>query len=202
MAHEVTLENRAKQIFAKRGGTLRTREALRFGIHPRTLYQLRDEGELVQLSRGLYRLASLDTDDPDLLTVAKRIPKGVLCLISALSYHDITTEVPHEIHVALPKSVKAPRIDHPPLRFFYFSGPAYSTGIERHTVSDAKLKVYSAPKTVVDCFRFRNQLGLDVAIEALKLCLERRLARPAKIMRLAEGGRVAKVIRPYLEALT
>jgi predicted transcriptional regulator of viral defense system len=192
----------AEALFRKHGGMLRTSEATALGIHPRTLYRLRDENRLVTVSRGLYRLADLpELSDPDLVSVAARIPQAVICLISALAIHEITTEIPHEVSIALPRTVKRPRLDHPPLRIFWFSGDALTEGIEEHKIDGVKVRVYGPEKTVADCFKFRNKIGLDVAIEALKLCRERKGSTPRKLFHYARICRVERVMRPYLEAL-
>ena len=118
-------------LFREQGGTLRTNEAIALGIHPRTLYAMRDAGILDQLSRGLFRLADLPPlGHPDLVPVALRVPDGVFCLLSALSLHDLTTQIPHEVYLALPRGADRPRLDHPPLRAFWFTGRAFSEGIE------------------------------------------------------------------------
>ncbi len=192
----------ALTIFQEHGGMLRTSRALALGIHPETLYQFRDAGELVEVSRGLYRLASLPTlSHPDLVAVASKIPSGVICLISALSFHGITTEVPHEVQIALPPGSARRRLAHPPLRVFQFSGAAFEQGIEVHQVDGVALKVYGPEKTVADCFRFRNKVGLSVAIEALRLCRERRHATPRTLLEFARADRVERVMMPYLEAV-
>lgn len=192
----------AVTMFRKRGGMLRASEAIALGIHPRTLYRLRDENRLVTVSRGLYRLADLpELSDPDLVSVATRIPQAVICLISALAFHEITTEIPHEVSIALPRTVKRPRLDYPPLRVFWFSGDALTEGIEEHKIDGVKVRIYGPEKTVADCFKFRNKIGLDVAIEALKLCRERKGSTPRKLLHYARVCRVERVMRPYLEAL-
>ncbi len=188
--------------FRARGGVLRTAEALRLGIHPRTLYQLRDQGRIEAISRGVYRLAELPPlSHPDLVTVALRVPSGVVCLVSALAVHEITTEVPHEVQIALPRGTKSPKIDHPPLRVFRFSEPALSLGIQTVELDGTGVRIYDPAKTIVDCFRYRNKLGVDVAIEALKLSMERKLARPADLLRYARKCRAERVMLPYIEAL-
>ena len=185
------------------GGMLRTSEAIRLGIHPRTLYMMRDEGLIVQVSRGLFRLAHLDSlSEPDLVTIAYKVPRAVICLISALSYHDITTEIPHEVHVALPRDVKAPRLDHPPIRVFRFSGESLKEGIEEHRVDSITVKIYSPEKTVADCFKFRGKVGNDVAIEALKDYIQLPGADIEELLRFARINRVEQIMRPYLEAVT
>lgn len=195
-------ETQAVRRFRASGGVLRTGEALRLGIHPRTLYQLRDEGRIEAISRGVYRLADLPPlAYPDLAIVALRVPSGVVCLISALAFHEITTEVPHEVHIALPRGTKMPKLDHPPLRVFRFSEPGLSVGVQTVKLDRIDVHLYDPAKTVVDCFRYRNKLGVDVAIEALKLCIERKLARPADLLRYARECRAERVMLPYVEAL-
>jgi predicted transcriptional regulator of viral defense system len=192
----------AETLFREHGGILRASEAIALGIHPRTLYRLRDENRLVAVSRGLYRLAELpEFSEPDLIPIAARIPQAVICLISALAFHEITTEIPHEISIALPRTVKRPRLDYPPLRVFWFSGEALTAGVEEHKIDGVVVNVYGPEKTVADCFKFRNKIGLDVAIEALKLCHERKGATPRKLQHFARICRVERVMRPYLEAL-
>jgi len=195
-------DNHAVEVFQKHGGLLRTKEALELGIHPRTLYRLRDQGVVDQISRGIYRLASLpELAHPDLVTVALRVPRAVVCMVSALSYHDATGEVPHEVQIALPRGTKTPQLDHPPLRVFRFSGPALAQGVEVVQLDGVDVRIYSLAKTVVDCFRFRNKLGADVAIEALDEAIRRKAVRPSEILQYARGCRVESVILPYLEAI-
>lgn len=195
-------KHRALSIFREHGGVLRTKEALAAGVHPRTLYRLRDEGVLDQVSRGVYRLAALaPLTHPDLVTVALRVPSAVVCLVSALAYHEATDEVPHEVHVALPPGAKPPRLDHPPVRVFHFSGASLSEGVEVAHLDGVVVRVFGLAKTIVDCFRFRNKLGLDVAIGALDTGLRRKGVRPAQILHYARLCRAEKVILPYVEAM-
>jgi len=192
---------RALTFFRSKGGILRTKDALALGVHPRTLYALRDEGELEQISRGIHRLADLPPlTHPDLVTVALRIPAATICLISALDYHEITTQIPHEIYVALPKGTTTPRLDHPPLRVFRFSGPALTIGVESVDLDGVPVRIYGLAKTVVDCFRMRNRIGLDVALEALRLGMEKGL-RPTDLFVIARKCGVARVMTPYIEAM-
>ena len=191
----------AVALFRGRGGALRTSEAIALGIHPRTLYAMRDAGALEQLSRGLFRLADLPPlGHPDLVPVAIRVPDGVLCLLSALSLHDLTTQIPHEVYLALPRGADKPRLKHPPLRLFWFTGPAYSEGVEMRTLDGVRVRVYGAAKTVADCFKYRNKIGLDVAVEALRRFLRGRGAKADDLLRYARICRVEKVLRPYIEA--
>jgi predicted transcriptional regulator of viral defense system len=193
----------AVEAFRKNGGVLRTSQAIRLGIHPRTLYQMRDANRIAQISRGVYRLADLpEVTNPDLVAVATRVPEAIICLVSALAFHEITTEVPHEVYIALPPGINKPRIDYPPLRDFRFSKETLSVGVEKQRVDSVTVKVFDPEKTVADCFKFRNKIGLDVALEALKLCRARRGFQLSKLIRYAKICRVERVMRPYLEALS
>ena len=194
--------SRVEEAFLRHGGILKTSQALEAGIHPRTLYALRDNGVITALSRGIYCLAGRDdVSEPDIVSIALRVPRGVVCLISALSYHDITTEIPHELSVAIPRGVTPARIGYPPVRFFLYGKAVYEAGIETHELNKVSVRIYSPEKTVADCFRFRNKIGLDVAIEALKLVRERKKSSPRQLLHYARICRVERVMRPYLEAL-
>lgn len=202
MDHQGSRFDRALAIFREQGGIMRTAGALRAGIHPTTLYAMRDSGMLEVVSRGVYRLGgSPPLGNPDLVTVATRIPAGVICLISALAFHEITTQIPHEVHVALPRGAEEPRLDHPPIMTYRFSSQAFASGVEAHELDGVRVNIYSAEKTLADCFKFRNKIGLDTAVEALRLYRERRSIKVNDLMRYAEICRVGKIIRPYLEAL-
>jgi predicted transcriptional regulator of viral defense system len=192
----------AKDIFRKHGGILRTSDALKEGIHPRVLYFMRDNNELEVLCRGTYRLAELGPiDQQDIVTVTSKVKSGVICLISALSFHEITTQIPHEVYVAISRTMAYPRLKYPPSRFFRFSDDAFRAGIEVHKISGVDINIYSPEKTVVDCFKYRNKIGLDVAIEALKFWRKKKNARINKLIEYAKICRVYNVIKPYAEAM-
>ena len=194
-AHEI-------KAFQENGGLLRTSEALRLGIHPRTLYAMRAEGVIESISRGIHRLTRRKPlENPDLAVVALRIPQGVISLISALAFHNITTQVPHEVYIALKKGAEKPRLQYPPARFVWLSPAAFDAGVQTHKLGSIMLRVYSPEKTVADCFKFRNKIGLDVAIEALKFCRQRRHSDVTALMRFAKVDRVERVMKPYLEAI-
>ncbi len=197
----ISSEKRAFQIFRENGGVLRTSEILRFGIHPRTLYQLRDTSQVIELSRGVFRLSDLPAlENSDLVTISKRVPAGVICLISALQFHGITDEIPHEVYLAIQKGKEKPKVDYPPARVFHFSTGTYAAGFEEHDLDGTKVKVYSKEKTIADCFKFRNKIGLDVALNGLRQCLVTGGSIP-EILKFARLCRVENVIRPYLEAI-
>lgn len=192
----------ASTIFRRHGGILRMSEAIREGISRRTLYAMRDSGVLEQLSRGVYRLASMPgLEAPDLVTAASRVPNGVICLISALAFHDLTTQVPHAVDIAVPKGTETPRVDYPPLNVYWFSGKAFTEGIETRMTDGVALRIYSAEKSVADAFKFRNKIGMEVALEALRSWRKRRGARVEDLLAQAKNCRVERVMRPYLEAV-
>lgn len=186
----------------KLGLTFRSSQALEQGIHPRDLYRLRDEGALEQISRGFYRQGNKEAlSEPDLVIVASRAPHAVICLISALSFHKITTQIPHRVSIAIQKDSRAPRIDWPPILVHKFSPKSYAAGVEEHKIDDISVKVYSVEKTLIDCFKFRNKIGMDVVLEALKLYKESKKPDVNALYNYAKICRVEKAIMPYLEAM-
>jgi len=198
----VPQERKVIEAFRRAGGVLRTAQALRIGVHRRDLYALRDAGVLESLSRGVYRLAELPPlADPDLVTVATRMPKAVIALVSALHVHGLTTEIPHEVSIGLPRGTARPRLDWPPLRIYRMSGAMFTSGIETHERDGIAIRVYGAAKAVADCFKFRSRVGVEVALEALRTGLAERKFTPAQILSAAKLCRVAAVVRPYLKAV-
>ena len=176
-------------------------EALARGFSRYQFYQLRDEGLIEPVSRGLYRLADLPPiENPDLVAAATRFPSAVLCLISALDWHGITTQIPHQVHLAVARDARLPVLDYPPVAGDRFSGLAFSAGIEQVDVDGITLNVYNPEKTLADCFKFRNRIGMDVVLEALELYRIRKTFLPGKLMEYARICRVATVMAPYVEA--
>ena len=192
---------KALTLFAAHGGLLRTKEALALGIHPRTLYALRDAGHLERLSWGLYRLSDLPPlSHPDLVVVARRFPDVVICLISSLDFHGLTTQIPHVVDVAIEQGATRPSLDYPPLRIFHFSGPAWSEGVETHKLDEARVHIYGPAKSVADAFSHRHKLGRDLALEALALYRKHPDFAVGDLLHYARICRVEAVMRPYLEA--
>ncbi|MGE4420608.1 MAG: type IV toxin-antitoxin system AbiEi family antitoxin domain-containing protein [Sulfurimonas sp.] len=190
------------KIFRKCGGQLRMSEAIEHGITRYMLYSFRDKGIIDQISRGVYRLSELPpVSNPDLVTVALRYPNAVVCLISALSFHEITTQIPHKVSIAIPRNSYPPSLEYPPLLVHRFTDQAYQAGIEEHQIDGVTVKVYSQEKTLADCFKFRNKIGMDVVLEALKLYKRRKKFDHRKILEYAKICRVDKIVRPYLEAI-
>jgi predicted transcriptional regulator of viral defense system len=180
---------------------LKMTEAIRAGVHRRTLYALRDAGILEQLGRGLYRLAEApQLGNPDLVAVARRVPKGVVCLLSALAYHGLTTQITHEVYLAVPRNAEPPRIDYPPVRVFRVGKRAFAEGIETHELDDFPVRIYSREKTLADCFKYRTTVGLDTAVEALRRYRDQGRVNVDAILCAARACRVENIMRPYLEA--
>lgn len=198
----IELFEEAKQVIRDIGcSTVTATQTIEAGVHPRTLYQMRDEGVIVQLARGLYCLPENVPVNFDITVVATKYPKAVICLVSALSFHELTTQIPHAVSIALPKGTTTPKLKYPPINVHRFSDDAYSEGIETHTIDKMKVKIYSIEKTIADCFKFRNKLGMDIVLEALKLYKVRKDFDVTKLMKYAKICRVEKIMKPYLEML-
>ncbi len=181
---------------------MRMSEALAAGLSRYQLYRLRDQGVIECISRGLYRLSDLPPiTNPDLVTVASQYPKAVLCLISALAWHGITTQVPRHVHLAVSRNARLPELEYPPVHSYRFATAAFAAGIEPDFIDGIKIQVYNAEKTVADCFKFRNKIGHDVALEALNLYRTRKRFDPVALLNYARVCRVEQVMRPYLEAV-
>jgi predicted transcriptional regulator of viral defense system len=187
--------------FAKKHGMVRVRDAVKEGIHPENLRRLCKKGLLVKMARGIYIPADSEiSQNVGLAQISKRVPNGVICLLSALQFHDIGTQSPFEVWVAIDQKAAAPRIDYPPIRIVRFSGKALSEGIEIHQIEGVEVEIYNKAKTIADCFKFRNKIGLDIALEALKDSRQRKLCTNDEIWKYAKLCRVSNVMKPYLEA--
>ena len=192
---------KAKKIFNKNHGILRTCRAIELGIHPRTLYSMEKKNIIEKMSRGVWRLIDHIPENLDLVTVALAIPKGVICLISALSYYDLTTQIPRKIDIALLRNSKKPTLNYPPIRILYFSKKMFEIGIKKYKIDNVEIKIFSREKTIVDCFRLRNKIGLDVAIEALKFYLRDDKSNIKHLLHLAKHCRIFNIIKPYIEGI-
>lgn len=187
---------------ARKTGWLRATDVGAADVARVTLARMVSSGQLERVARGLYRLPTRDASQHfELAAVARKAPQGVFCLLTALQFHELTTQLPWQVWVGMPRGSHCPRVDQPPLRMVQFTGEHYSYGIEEHRRDNTTLRVYSVAKTVADCFKHRNKIGLDVAIEALKDAVSHRRASFDDIGRAAEVCRVAMVMRPYLETL-
>ncbi|MEN8255977.1 MAG: type IV toxin-antitoxin system AbiEi family antitoxin domain-containing protein [Verrucomicrobiota bacterium] len=185
----------------KRKVIVRSSDLEQAGLPRNYLYTLCRKGLLKRIARGLYALPDMMlSEHAALAETAKRVPHAVACLLSALDFHGITTQLPHEVWIAVPRGAWRPRIEYPPLHLTYMSGDAYSFGIQKHDIAGVSVKIYSPAKTVADCFKFRNTVGLDVAIEALRETWRSRKASIDELMEAAGVCKVSKVMRPYMEA--
>jgi predicted transcriptional regulator of viral defense system len=186
----------------QRTGAARSRELEAVGVPRALLSRLAATGELLRLGRGLYALPDFQgTEHSALLAVAKRAPHAVFCLLTALRLHELTSQAPFEVWIAIGNKEHSPRLDYPPLRIVRFSSAALATGVETRRVDGTPVRVTSAAKTVADCFKFRNKIGIDVALEALREARRAKKASADELWRYARLNRVANVMRPYLEAV-
>jgi len=195
-------ETKYKKIFSNHKGILRASTAIELGVPKHVLYEMVKTGELVREAQGIYRLSESDPlGNPDLVNISLRVPYAVFCLISALYFHELTTQIPHQVYFALPRDVKTPKIQYPPISVFHFSEEPYQAGIVEHELDGVKVKIYDREKTVADCFKFRQKVGMDVALEALKDYLSQPRPNVSLLLKYARVNRVEKIMRPYLEAL-
>ena len=187
---------------AEKKGIIKASDLEAEGISRNYLFKLLNDGNLQKISRGLYSLPNASfTENVNLIEIAERVPNAVICLISALSFHHLTTQIPHEVWITIPRGAWRPVIDYPPLNLTYVSGDAYSFGIQKQKIQGIEVKIYNPAKTVADCFKFRNKVGLDVAIEALRDSLQSRKVTVDELTNAAKICKVFKVMLPYLEAI-
>ncbi len=183
-------------------GVVRPQDLKAQGIAPTSLYQLYRQGKVIRTSRGIYTLADTDfTEHHSLVEICKRVPHGCICLLSALHFHTLGTQNPFEVWLAIDRKARRPRVAYPPLRVLRFSGAALHEGIEEHQIEGVTVRVYSIAKTVADCFKYRNKIGLDVALEALRACRTERRCTHQELWHYAQINRVTHVMKPYLEAV-
>src|SRR6266436_4190229 len=186
----------------KKAGILRPRDLQSHGIPRLYLRMAADEGSIMRVGRGLYiAQGTRPTEHHSLAKASKRVPHGVVCLLSALRFHDLTTQSPFQVWMAIDVKARSPKEEIIPLRIVRFSGQALTAGVETRTIEGVKVKVYNPAKTVADCFKYRNKIGLDVAIEALRDCWRKKSATADQLWHYAKVCRVANVMRPYLESV-
>ena len=186
----------------KQMGIIRPRDVEQVGISREYLRRLFLTGKLVRIGRGLYALPdTLTSEYFTLAEVAKHSPNAVICLLTALQFHNLTTQVPHQVWIAIENKQRKPKFDYPPIEVVRFSGLAFKFGVKIHTVNSVEVKVYNPAKTVADCFKFRNKIGLDVAIEALRETWRSKKATMDELWEVSKVCRVSNVMRPYLESI-
>jgi len=199
--HHDTHTHRVLDLLARKG-MLRPSDLDAIGAPRVVLTRMTAKGLLEKVGRGIYRLTeSQSSEHESLATIATKVPQAVFCLLTALQFHELTTQLPRQIWIAMPRGSHTPRIDYPPIKMVQFAGTAYSEGIEVFERDQVKLRVYCVAKTVADCFKHRNKIGLDVALEALKDARAQKKASADEIWRYAKICRVSNVMRPYLEAI-
>ena len=197
----ISKEKNAIRIIKANKGIIRTNEAIKKHIHPRILYSLRDQGALEHISYGLYKLKQNKIVHPDFVTVALRAPTGVICLVSALAFHRLTTQIPHKVWLAVKRDTSKPRINYPPISIHQFSDQSFSSGINKHIFNNISVKIYNPEKTIADCFKFRDKIGMSIVLEALAFYKERKVFNPSKLIKYARICRVENIMKPYVESI-
>jgi len=186
----------------KKKGMIKSNDLEKIGVYRNLIYDMCNEGLLVRQSRGIYSAPNVDfAEYPSFVEVCKKSESSIICLLSALSFHGITTQLPHEVWIAVKRGSWIPKYDNPPVNVTVVSVESFDFGVEKHRINGVEIKVYNVAKTVADSFKFRNKIGLDVAIEALKETMKSRKASVDEIMKAAKICRVDRVILPYLEAI-
>lgn len=191
-----------KKFFQNNGGVVRFSAILKAGFHPDSLNLLEKEGKVEKIARGLYRETNYPAGShPDLVIAALQAPRGVVCLLSALSFYEVTSEIPKYVDLAIPQGTHANKINYPPVKFYRFGAKTWKAGIEEHEIEGHRIRVYSLAKTVADCFKFRNKIGMDVTRDALKVAVMEKGIKPKEIIQYAKICRVANIIKPILEVI-
>ena len=189
-------------FFKKRGGLVGYSEILKAGFDKVLIKSVLSSGRIQKIDRALYRLSDGSSlSNPDLVAISIKVPKGIICLLSALAFHEATNEVPRYVDVAILRGTHANKIKYPPVRFYRFSNKTWKAGIEEHRIEGHSVRIYSLSKTIADCFKFRNKIGLDVAIEALRETWRNKRATMDELWEAAKVCRVSNVMRPYLESI-
>ncbi len=198
----VPRESQLLQVI-RRMGIVRAADLEAQGIPRAQIYRLVRKGLVKRQARGIYIISKHPiTAEHTMAQVAKRVPAGVFCLLTALRFHELTTQAPSEVWIALAEKARKPKLDYPRLRVARFSGPALTEGIETHRLEGVQVRIYSAAKTVADCFKYRNKIGIDVAVEALRDFSRRHRGGATELARYARICRVTRVMQPYLDAIT
>jgi len=195
-------DERLYDVFNKRNGFARTKDILEAGIHRRDIKRLRDEEQIVRVKRGFYRLSEIPLiSNQGFVDIASAVPDGVICLLSALSYYELTTFNPSVISMALHRGSRKSKIEYPPVEFYYFSTKQFEAGIDTIRIDGHKIHIYSPEKTICDCIRYRNKLGLDVAKEGLTEYLKRKNRNLEKLLEYAEVCRVRPLLQEWLNII-
>jgi len=190
------------QFLKQKGGMASFSELDKAGFNKAIIKVSLANENINRLDRGLYSLSEgMSFSNPDLIAISIKIPKGIVCLLSALSFHEATDEIPKYVDVAIPRGTHESRIKYPPVRFYRFATDTWRAGVEKHEIEGHEIKIYSLAKTIVDCFKFRNRIGINVAREALKIAVTEKHVKPTDIMEYAKICRVDRLIKPILETM-
>lgn len=196
------IQGSLENLFHQNGGQLHMSQALAAGISRTHFYTLRNRGVIQEITRGVYRLSTLPPlSHPDFVIASLRFPKSVICLLSALAFHQLTTHIPHTVNLAVRRTTRLPQLNFPPIQAHRFSDASFSAGIEQYTIDNVPIKIYDPEKTLVDCFKFRHKIGMDIFLEALKNYKKNYRVKANQIINYAKLCRVDTIMRPYLESL-
>lgn len=188
--------------FKTHGGVARFSSIRKAGFHPDQIKKAEDEGKIEKVGRGLYKITNDDIGShPDYLIASLQTSKGVICLLSALYFYGATNEIPRFVDIAISTGARANKIKYPPVKFYRFSQKTWNAGVEQHDIEGHTVKIYSLAKTVADCFKFRNRIGINIAREALKISVTEKHIKPTDIMKYAKICRVDRIIKPILEIM-
>jgi len=190
------------QFLKQKGGMASFSELDKAGFNKALIKVSLENDNIERLDRGLYGLSEgMSFSNPDFVAISIKIPKGIVCLLSALAFHEATNEIPKYIDVAIPRGTHESKVKYPPVKFYRFAHDAWKAGVEKHKIEGHKIKVYSLAKTVADCFKFRNRIGINIAREALKIAIIEKQIKPKEIMKYAKICRVDRIIKPILESI-
>ena len=199
------MEKKTDQIieyFKSCGGIVRFSSIRKAGFHPDLIKKTENKGKIEKIGRGLYKLAGDNIGShPDCLIASIQTSQGVICLVSALYFHEATNEIPRFVDIAIPTGARANKIEYPPVKFYRFSQNTWKTGVEKHGIEGHTVKIYSLAKTIADCFKFRNRIGINIAREAMKVAINEKHIKPKDIMKYAKICRVDRIIKPILETM-
>ena len=195
-------DERIHKVFKKHKGFARTKDILAAGIHTRNIKRAREEGQIIQVKRGLYRLAEIPLiSNQGFIDLARAVPDGVICLLPALSYYELTTFNPSVISMAICRGSREPKINYPPVEFYHFSKKQFEAGLSKIKIKGHEIRIYNPEKTICDCFRYRNKLGLDIAKEGLSEYLKRKDRDLEKLLEYAEICRIKPLLQTWLNAM-
>ena len=202
MSQAVTTQRDTAQTLLQQKGLVRMRDLRDAGVGAETVARMVRDGVVMRVARGLYQLSDAMPDPRRSFAEASAlVPKGVICLTSALQFHELTLQMPSAVWIAIERTGWKPKVEYPPIRFVRFGSQTLREGVKRHSIEGIEVPIFEPARTIVDCFRYRNKIGLDVALEGLREVLRTKRATPDQLWEIARSARVWSVMRPYVEAL-